>query len=331
MKVHVLTFLLLFMPPLANALEVNVYTERQPVFLEQIFSDFTAETGIEVNVLYIDSGLVDRLQMESDASPADSVIFTDIGRLTDFAARGLAMPIGSAQVWKDVPKWLRDKDDLWTAYTRRVRMVYVTKGAVDRPATFEELEDKRWRGDICVRSLTHPYNIALVAALLAFHGEDATMHWLRGLRANLARNPQGNDRAQIIGVANGVCALGIANGYYYHKMLNSNDSNQREAALQVDYIAAELGGAGPHINISGVAIAKHAPNPDNARKLIEFMLRETSQRMFAEFNGEIPVRDFAWMTRKVPAATGGGVKVDLARIGKLRARASKLIELADLD
>ncbi len=173
--------------PAAYAAQVNVYTERQPVFLKGIFAAFTARTGIEVEVLYVDKGLVERLASEGSASPADVAIFTDIGRMDDMAQRGLAGAIGSAAVKAAVPAWLRDPQDRWTALTRRARLIYVRTDEPDPPALYDDLAAPGLGKAVCMRSGTHPYNIALIAAYIGRNGEDKALAWLRGLVANLAR------------------------------------------------------------------------------------------------------------------------------------------------
>ena len=325
MKNQVVLLLISFLASIgaqAGLSQVNVYTERQPVFLEDIFELFSNSTGIEVEVLYLDSGLADRVAEEGEDSPADVVILTDVGRLTDFANRGLAQELNLAAAV--VPVWLRDDQDRWIALTRRIRMAYVAKGAGAEPRSYEDLADPRWRGQVCLRSLTHPYNVALVAAYLGYHGEPATLAWLQGLAANLARSPQGNDRAQIIGVANGVCGVGIANDYYFHKMMTGSAKDQQAAADKVKLLPISLGNDGPHTNIAGVAIARHAKHVSEARQLIEYLLSQQVQDMMVSRNGEQQVRGYQG------EANGHAKRVSLSQIGLLRARASQIIERAGL-
>ncbi len=316
----------------ADAAQVNVYTERQPAFLKGIFAAFTAKSGIEVEVLYVDKGLVERLASEGSASPADVAIFTDFGRLDDMAQRGLARTIGSPAVEAAVPAWLRDPLDRWTALTRRARLIYVRNDEPDPPTLYDDLAAPGLVKAVCLRSGTHPYNIALIADYIGRHGEDQALAWLTGIAANLAREPQGNDRAQIKGVAAGECRYGIANSYYYFKMKNSADALEREAAGKVQWSVPVFAGGGTHVNISGIAMVRHAANIDEARELIEFMVGREAQAQYAAENFEIPVREDVAMPPELAEASAriASDTQDLAAIGRLRIRASQLAVEAGL-
>ena len=317
---------------IAQAATVNVYTERQPVFLENIFAKFETATGTTVRVLYLDKGVIERLRHEGINSPADAVIVADIGRLSQLATDDLVRPITSTAVTEFVPAWLRHPDGLWTALTKRLRVLYVSKDAVDVPVTYEELSNPRWRGQVCIRSGAHPYNIALIAAYLAHHGREATQEWLQGLKANLARKPQGNDRAQIKGVAFNTCGVGIANLYYFHKMRTSDDPDEREVAAKVKWLTPTLAQVGTHTNISGIAIAKHAPHPQEAKALVEFLVGHQAQLLYATENYELPVRDGVALPAELAAAQQ--VRQDqlqLQQIAEYRAQASALVSEVSFD
>lgn len=318
--------------------EVNIYTERQQVFLEPIIEGFEASSGHTVNVLYLDKGALARLKSEGEHSPADVIIVADIGKLAQLAESGVVVPVSSKMIEESIPAEARSSRGLWLGLTRRLRVLYVPKGTTDVPMNFEELSDSKWGDGICMRSGFHPYNVALVAAHLAHHGDKRTRSWVKGLSRNQARKPQGNDRAQIKGVANGDCKAAIANLYYYYKMLDSDNAEEREAAEKVEWIALTLGGRGAHSNISGISVAKHAPHPAVALELIEYMVSPEAQRIYAERNKELPIRfkGTVWDGRTGKHGRHGkhrhgpkDVVIDdlsLDEISRNRAKASKILE-----
>ena len=184
-------------PALAD--EINVYSYRQPELIAPLTEAFTEETGIEVNVAFLNKGMVERLQAEGDRSPADVVLTVDIARLNELVEAGVTQPLSSQVLTDSVPAALHGPDGQWWGVTTRARIVYASKERVadGEVTTYEDLADPKWKGRICTRSGTHDYNVALVAAMLHHHGEDYTRTWLEGLKANLARKPEGNDRAQV--------------------------------------------------------------------------------------------------------------------------------------
>ena len=238
----------------ATAGEVNVYTSRQPELIQPIFDAFTGETGITVNVLYARKGLIERLKAEGDRSPADLYVTADIGNVKAATDAGLTQPHGSAAVDSAVPESLRDAGSHWFALTTRARVIYASKDRVAEGAvtTYEDLADPKWQGRICTRPGSHYYNLALVAAVIAHHGPNAARDWVDGLKANLARKPQGNDRAQVKAVWAGECDIAIGNTYYMGKMLEKEDQRPWADAVRIVFPVFEDGGA--HVNISGAAL-----------------------------------------------------------------------------
>ncbi len=316
----------------AMAAEVNVYTSRQRYLIQPIFDAFTAETGIRVNVLYAGKGIIERLKAEGDRSPADLYIVPDVANLVAAKRAGLTQPIDSKLVTEVVPPELRDADGHWFALTTRARVVFASKERVN-PAditTYEALAEPKWKGRICIRPGVHPYNLALIAAMIAHHGRDHTRDWLARLKANLARKPQGNDRAQVKAVWAGECDLAIGNTYYMGKMLEKED--QRAWAEAVNVVFPVFKGGGTHINISGLALTHAAPHRADAVKLAEFMLTEKAQKLYAELNYEYPVRKGVPLSPVV--ASWGSFTPDtipLARIGDLRGEALNLVDETGFD
>ncbi len=306
--------------------EINVYTSRQPELIQPIFDAFTAQTGIEVNVLYSGKGLIERMKAEANRSPADLYITADIANVKAATDAGLTQPHGSAVVDAVVPAELRDAGGHWFALTTRARVVYASKERVAEGAvtTYEDLADPKWKGRICIRPGSHSYNLSLIAAMIAHKGPEQAREWVMGLKANLARTPQGNDRAQVKAVWAGECDIAIGNTYYMGKMLAKPD--QRAWADSVNVVFPVFEGGGAHINISGAAVTQSSPNHDNAMKLIDFMLSAEAQKLYAELNYEYPVR--AGVAPSDLVAGWGGFEPDnipLTRIAELRGEALKIV------
>ena len=318
------------LPALAD--EVNIYSYRQPELIKPLTDAFTEETGIKVNVAFLAKGMVERLQAEGDRSPADVVLTVDISRLAAVVNAGLTQPVESDVLDANVPASYRDPEDHWYGLTTRARIVYASKDRVaeGEVTTYEDLADPKWEGRICSRSGTHAYNVALVSAVLHHHGEEATKTWLEGVKSNLARKPQGNDRAQVKAIWAGECDISIGNTYYMGKMLS--DDEQKAWADSVNIVFPTFEDAGTHVNISGVAMTKAPPNPENALKLMEFLTSPKAQEIYATANFEYPI---AAGTSADPLVQGWGSfdadTVNLMTLAGNRADAIKLIESVDFD
>lgn len=310
----------------AAAAEVNVYSYRQPALMQPLFDKFTAETGIEVNSLFAEKGLAERIKAEGVNSPADIILVTDIARLSEAVEAGITQPVDSKTLATAIPESLRDPANQWFALTRRARVIYASKERVKdgEVTTYEALAEPQWKGRICSRSGASDYNVALLAAQIAHHGEAEAAQWLKGLRANLARKPQGDDRAQIKAVAQGECDIALGNSYYMAVMLA--DPAQRPAAEAVNILFPNQQDVGAHVNISGMAMAKYAPNRDAAIKLMEFLSGKEAQQLYAEINNEYPVSpDAPWSALM---QSWGKFKADalpLAEIARHRVRALEIV------
>ncbi|MFN3576354.1 MAG: Fe(3+) ABC transporter substrate-binding protein [Tabrizicola sp.] len=314
------------------AQEVNVYSHRQPELIQPLVDAFTAETGIAVNVAFVDKGMAERLQAEGDRSPADLVLTVDIARLIQIVEAGVTQPVQSEVLEANIPENLRDPDDHWFGLTARARIVYASKDRVD-PAeitTYEDLASEKWKGRICSRSGLNDYNIALLGAYIVHHGEEAATKWAEGLKANLARKPDGGDRDQVKAIAAGECDIAIGNTYYIGQMLADPEQRAAAEAVTVTFPTFENGGA--HLNISGVAMTKSAPNKENALKFMEWLSGDEAQRIYAETNNEYPVKP--GVERSAVVASWGEFTADptpLAEIAKARAAALKIMETVNFD
>ncbi|MBY5947558.1 Fe(3+) ABC transporter substrate-binding protein [Photobacterium rosenbergii] len=308
--------------------EVNVYSYRQPFLVEPMFKEFTAETGIKVNVKFAKEGLAEKLQQEGQYSPADVVLTTDISRLVELSDKELVQAVDSKVIDANVPAQFRDNEDEWFALTLRTRNVYSSRDRVGRlPADFDyaDLAKPEWKGKICTRSGKHPYNISLVSSMIAHYGEAETKEWLEGYKANLARKPQGNDRAQVKAVKEGLCDLAIGNSYYLGKMVNDDKQKSWAEAVYINFPGQENNGT--HVNVSGMAMAKYAPNQENALKLMEFLTGDKAQQMYAEVNYEYPVKE--GVKRSELVASWGDFKADEVSLDKVAEYHSTAIKLLD--
>ncbi|SEL35127.1 iron(III) transport system substrate-binding protein [Roseivivax marinus] len=269
--------------------EVNIYSQRQPELIAPITDAFTEATGIETNVVYLDSGLTERLQAEGDRSPADIIMTVDIARLSQTVEGGVTQPVESEVLEEHIPEAFRDPDNQWFGVTTRARIVYASKERVDPEeiTTYEDLASDKWEGRICTRSGTHPYNLALLSAMIHHHGYDAAKQWASDLKDNLARKPQGNDRAQVRAIWAGECDISLGNTYYMGKMLE--DEEQTQWAESVNVLFPEFEEGGTHMNVSGVAMTASAPHAEDARAFMEFLASPEAQQIYAEANYEYPV------------------------------------------
>lgn len=270
---------------------VNIYSYREPGLIEPLLNRFEEETGIKPVVLFAKGGLIERVESEGEFSPADLVLTTDIGNLALAKAKGISQPIESAVVKDRVPAEYQDPDGAWVALSLRARVFYASKERVkDETLSYSDLADPKWKGRLCTRSGQHVYNIGLIADYIAHYGEDKTKTWLEGWRDNLAMRPTGNDRAQVKSIYAGECDLSVGNTYYMGLMLNNEENpEQKDWADAVRIIFPDMDGKGTHVNVSGAVLAKHAPNKENAIKLIEFLLSDEGQSLYADVNYEYPV------------------------------------------
>jgi len=311
---------------------VNIYSYRQPYLVEPIFEEFTKQTGIEVNTVFAKKGLVERLKNEGKNSPADLLITSNFSNLQAAVAADIAQPVSSETLNSNIPEQFRAPDGLWFGLTNRARLIVVSKDrmAEARPADYEDLADPAYKGKICTRSAKHSYMVALTASVIAHAGNDTARGWLSGMKANLARKPQGNDRAQVKAISQGECDIAIINSYYMGAMLA--DEEQTAWANSVDLIFPNQDNRGTHMNISGMALTKAAPNKANAIKLMEFLSADNAQQYYADVNHEYPVNQNVQPSELV--RSWGEFKYDtlpLAEIAKFRNDATRMADEVNYD
>lgn len=312
--------------------EVNLYSARNEALIKPLLDEFTAETGIKVNtVTGKEDALLKRLMSEGVNSPADVLLTTDVGRLHRAKAAAVTQAFKSGLLESAVPEHYRDSGNHWVGLSVRSRPILYVKGKVDpkRLSTYEALAGPEWKQRICIRSSSNIYNQSLVASMMVANGAAETEAWTKGLVANLAREPKGGDRDQVKAAAAGQCDIAIANTYYLAGMLNSDKADEKEAAMKLGVFWPNQAGRGAHVNISGAAITRYSPNPENALKLIEFLASKKAQQWYAEANGEYPV--IAGVAVGETLKAWGEFKADtqvIARLGELNREAVMLMDRA---
>lgn len=315
-----------------SASELNIYSYRQPFLIEPLTSAFSDQTGIKVNIVHLKKGMIERMKAEGKRSPADIVLTVDISRLSALVDAELTQSVDSPILDSNIPEKYRDPNGLWFGLTTRARIIYASKERIKNGevGTYEQLADPKLRGKICTRSGLNAYNLALTSAILHHHGEEFAINWLNGLKGNLARKPQGNDRAQVKAIWAGECDISIGNTYYMGKMLE--DAEQAEWANSVRIIFPKFENGGTHVNVSGIGMAKFSPNPENALKFMEFLSSANAQEIYATANFEYPIAPGTQADKLVKSwGSFEADDVNLMTIAKLRKRALELTEIVDFD
>ncbi len=335
-RTHVLSALAM-LPLLAATqaqADVNIYSYREPALIDPLLKAFTEKTGIKTNVVFAAAGLNERMAAEGANSPADLLFTVDAGRLTEAVAAGLTQPVVSESIIRHVPAQYRDPNNHWFGLTLRSRVIYASKDRVKQDAiTYEELADPKWKGKVCVRSGQHVYNTSLLATIIAHKGEEFAEKWAAGLKANLAQKPAGGDREAARDISSGKCDLALGNTYYMALMqTNSKAPEQQDWARSIKVLFPNSADRGSHVNISGMALSKSAPNKADAIKLMEFLASQEAQKIYATANNEYPVNGSVAPSDLIRAL--GPLKADplpLDNIAKFRKKASEIMDRVRFD
>ena len=306
---------------------VNVYSYRKPQLIQPLFDAFTEDTGIKVNSVFAKKGMLEKIVSEGRNSPVDVILTVDIGRLTDLKNAGVTQLLESSTVEQGIPHNFRDPEGHWFGLTSRARIIVSSKSRVEigSVSRYEDLTSAKWKGKICTRSGKHPYMSALIASVVASSGETKAEIWLSGVKANLARRPQGNDRAQVKAIYEGLCDLAVINHYYMAMMLA--DPEQKKWAEAVNVIFPNQEDRGAHMNVSGAAIAKYAPNKKNAVQLLEFLTSKEGQQIYASKNSEYPVT--AGVPRPPLLLSWGNFRQDNLSLADIAGKRIQAIMIAD--
>ncbi|WP_291724110.1 Fe(3+) ABC transporter substrate-binding protein [Bernardetia sp.] len=310
--------------------EVNVYSHRHYESDKNLFEEFEKQTGIKVNVVKASADeLINKLEMEGQNSPADILITVDAGRLHRAKAKDLLQPIESEVLFTNIPAHLRDADNQWFGITKRARVIVYDKEKVKPEdfSTYESLADAKAKGKLLIRSSSNVYNQSLLASVIANSDEGTAKKWATGVVTNMAREPKGGDRDQIKAIAAGEGTLAVTNTYYFAQMLNDTDEANVNAAKKVAVIFPNQDGRGTHINVSGAAVTKYAPNKENAIKLIEFLTSKEAQEVYVREEMEYPVRTDVEMAQTLK--DWGTFKEDTLNLSKLGENQEKAVIIFD--
>lgn len=269
---------------------LNLYSARHYQSDDLLYAEFTKQTGIKVNQIQAgDEALLERLRSEGKASPADVILLVDAARLWKAQTEGLFQPARSSALAKSLPAKMQ-ADDLWFGFTTRARVIVYDKTKI-KPGQitgYADLAKPEFKGMVCTRSGTHPYMLSLLASIVEHEGEAKAEAWAKGMVANLARTPRGGDTDQIRGVISGECAIALTNTYYLVRLLKSSKAEEKAAAQALGLVWPNQSTTGTHVNVSGGGMARHAPNPDNARRFLEFLASPRAQAQLANANNEWP-------------------------------------------
>ena len=296
---------------------LNLYSARHYQTDEALYANFTKATGIKINRLDgKEEELVERIRNEGKASPADVLITVDAARLEVADSLGLFQPVASKLLVERIPAGLRTPT--WVAFSTRARVIVFNKAALKREQvqTYADLAAPAMKGQVCMRSGSHPYNLSLGAAVIAHEGEAKAEAWAKGLVANFARGPKGGDTDQIKAVAAGECGVTISNTYYLARMMRSTKADDQAAMNAVGIVWPNQASWGTHVNVSGAGVMKHAPNKANAVKFMEYLASDEAQAYFANGNNEWPVVKGSVAANPTLAAMGT-FKPDALPIGEL--------------
>ena len=316
---------------------VNLYSARHYQTDEALYTNFTKATGIKVNrVDADDAGILARLKAEGTASPADVILLVDAARLWKGDVEGLFKPIKSAALEAAIPAKLRAKETAegttWFGFSTRARVVVYDKLKVKKADvdTYEELADPKNKGLLCTRSGAHPYNLSLFGAVTEHLGEAKAEQWLKGLVANMARDPKGGDTDQIKAVASGECGIALTNTYYLARIMRSSTPEDKAVADRVGVVFPNQDSWGTHVNIAGAAVAKNAKNTANAIKFMEYMASAEAQNYFANGNNEWPaVSSVKVSNPALQAMTGGSFKSETIPISAVGGNQLKVQQMLD--
>jgi iron(III) transport system substrate-binding protein len=309
---------------------VNVYSSRHYDSDDVVYENFTAATGIDVNLIEGDADeLIERIKTEGANSPADVLVTVDAGRLWRAESEGLFQSVESEALTAAIPENLRHPDGLWFGLTKRARVIVYNPDTVDPTelSTYEALAEPQWKGRVCIRSSNNIYNQSLLGSMVEAKGVESTEAWAKGIVANLARDPQGGDTDQINAVAAGQCDVAIVNHYYWARLAKSDNPDEQAVAEATAIFFPNQDDRGTHVNISGAGVLANAPNPDNAVAFIEYLATPEAQAVFAESNNEYPVVEGV----EVDPVVGelGNFKVDEVNVSVYGLNNPDVIKLVD--
>ncbi len=322
----------------AQSTSLNIYSARHYPTDEALYADFTKSTGIKINrVDSDDAGILTRMKAEGSASPADVILLVDAARLWRAEVDGLFLPVKSKLLETAIPENLRAKRSdsggiAWFGLSTRARVIVYDKAKVNASDVdaYEKLASPQFKGKLCIRSGSHPYNLSLFGAMTEHLGPQKTELWLKGLVANMARNPAGGDTDQMKGVASGECAVAVTNTYYLARLMRSTQASDKAMVEKLGVMFPNQASWGTHLNIAGGAVAKHSKNPDNALKFLEYLASASAQNHFANGNNEWPAaKGVTFDNPALKSMTGGSFKSEVLPISAVGMNQIKVQQMLD--
>ena len=298
--------------------DLNLYSSRHYDTDERLYTDFEEMTGIRINRIEGNADeLIARMQAEGANSPADVLLTVDTSRLKRAKDAGVLQSVDSDVLERRIPSYIQDADNQWFGFSQRARIIFYDKADVATPpTTYEDLADPQYKGMVCIRSGTNAYMQTLLAALIEHKGEDAARDWAAGVVANFARDPQGGDTDQLLGLVSGECDIVLSNTYYFARSLRTQVDGLTGTDT-VGWVFPNQDTTGAHMNLSGGGVAAHAPNRDNAVKFLEYLASDQAQQYFSAGNDEYP------------AVPGVGLAPSVAALGIFRPDAVNLSAVAE--
>ena len=272
-----------------------MYSQRHYDVDQKQYDNFEKITGIKVNVIKANADeLIQRMKNEGENSPADLFITVDVGKLWQASDMGLLQKYDDESLTEGITESLTDPNGFWVPVTYRSRILVYSNERVQESdlSTYEDLANEKWKGRLLVRSSSNSYNQALMSSLVANLGEETTLGWTEAVVSNFARDPKGNDRDQVKAIAAGQGDVAIVNSYYIGLLLSSENEEEVNAGKSISVFFPNQGEGqrGSHINVSGVALAKNAPNKSNALKLIEYLTSDEAQEIYVNNTYEYSVK-----------------------------------------
>jgi len=284
---------------------LNLYSARHYQTDEALYANFTQQTGIKINRIEgKEDELLERIKNEGGNSPADVFLTVDAARLAKAHELGLFAPVTSKILDSRIPANLRTED--WFAFSKRARVIVYNKASIklEEVQTYGDLANPRLKGKLCSRSGSHPYNLSLMASVIAHEGEAKAEAWAQGMVANFARAPKGGDTDQIKAVAAGECGVALTNTYYVARLMRSTKPEEQKLMEKIGVVWPNQATTGTHINVSGGGMLKTAPHKEAAVKFLEYLASDDAQRYFADGNNEWPVVESVKVTNPALEALG---------------------------
>jgi len=303
-----------------------VYSARKEQLLTPIFKAYTQETGKKFNLITDKPApLLERLKSEGRATQADILFTVDGGNLWHASENDVLKALDSEVLKSSIPAQYRSSKNDWFGFSLRARTIFYNKDAItpNELSTYEDLSHSKWKGSLCLRTSKKVYNQSLVATMIENHGKEKASKIVEGWVENLAMDVFSSDTKLLQAIDSGVCEVGIANTYYFGRIIKENPN------FNVGIFFPDQNTSGTHVNVSGAGVTKHAKNPKAAQAFLEWLAQGKAQELFAQLNQEYPANPKIEASDAVKA--WGNFKADTISIettGKLQSESVMLMDNA---